>query len=302
MSGKAAAVLITLRGHGPVWRAVSVTLAHGEPDLAPEAHPAKHGGPGAPGGQCLGCAVDRLPRQSMGYAKSVEPIPETELALTLLDIDDEGLAEDMRLAASALQTAAPGTMAFSLAVLAEDVTLTYVSSAPSAALLDALQYLDGGPCEQALSAGTALEFGEDNPLDEQSWLLFAQATAARGVHSTLSLPVLADDAVVATVNLYGSRGDTFQGRHQAVANVFGAWAPGAVANADLSFSTRLEAAKAPGRITDRALIEKAVGVFMVRYGLAPQQARDRLLQSAAKAGITVTALAHVIIDELNRRP
>ncbi|GAB3878877.1 GAF and ANTAR domain-containing protein [Terrabacter terrigena] len=231
----------------------------------------------------------------------MEPVPETEAALQLLGTEDSYLADDMRRAGTDLTAAAPTAIGFSLGVFAEGITLTFVSSQPSLRLLDAVQYLGGGPCEDALSEGKPLEFGREDPLDEQSWVLFGRAGAAKGVLSTLSLPIIRGGNVIAGVNVYGSRQDTFRGRHQAVANVFGAWAPGAVANADLSFATRLEAAKAPGRIADVTLVEMAVGVFVARYGLAPDAARERLVQSAARAGIHVLALAKFIVDELEQQ-
>ena len=231
----------------------------------------------------------------------MEPVPETEAALLLLGTEDSYLADDMRRAGSDLEAAAPTAIGFSLGVFADDITLTFVSSRPSLRLLDAAQYLGGGPCEDALSEGKPLEFGSEDPLDEQSWEFFGLAGAAKGVLSTLSMPILRDGKVIAGVNVYGSRQDTFRGRHEAIARVFGAWAPGAVANADLSFRTRLEAAKAPGRIADMATVETAVGVFVARYGLEPDAARERLIQAAARAGIHLLALARFIVDELDKQ-
>lgn len=231
----------------------------------------------------------------------MEPLPETDAALKLLAPDDPQLADDMRRTAADLEAVAPTVVGFSLGVLADGITLTFISSQPSLRLLDAVQYLGGGPCEDALSEGQPLEFGCENPLDEQSWALFARAGAAKGVRSTLSLPILRDGRVMAGVNVYGGRQDTFRGRHDAIAEVFGAWAPGAVANADLSFSSRLEAAKAPGRIQDLTLLEMAVGVFVARYALLPDAARERLVQSAARAGIPLLVLARFIVEELEQR-
>ena len=231
----------------------------------------------------------------------MDPIPETEIALDMLMTKDSDLADTLRRAATDLSVAAPTAMGFSLGVVAEGVTLTYLSSEPTVRLLDAVQYLAGGPCEDAVAEGRPLEFGGADPLDEQTWELFAQASAARGVRSTLSLPILREGHVIAGVNVYGSQQDTFRGRHDAVATVFGAWAPGAVSNADLSFSTRLEAAKAPGRIEDMTVVEMAVGVFVARYALSPDEARKKLTESAARAGITTILLAKLIVEELEHR-
>jgi GAF domain-containing protein len=220
--------------------------------------------------------------------------------MRLLTPHDSDLADSMNRAGTELVEVAPSALAFSLAVVADGITLTYVTSEPSARLLDAVQYFGGGPCEDAVGKGEPLEFGVSDPLDEQSWGLFAQASASYGVHSTLSLPILRDGDVIAGVNLYGGAPDTFTDRHEAVAGIFGAWAPGAVSNADLSFSTRLEAVRAPGRIEDMTLVEMAVGIFVARYSLPPAKAREKLTNAAARAGIPLQALARLVVDHLEQ--
>ena len=62
--------------------------------------------------------------------------------------------------------------------------------------------------------------------------------------STVTLPVLAGGAVVGSINLYAASAEAFVGHHEAIARIFDAWAPGAVTNADLSFSTRAVAEQA----------------------------------------------------------
>lgn len=216
--------------------------------------------------------------------------------MRLLTPHDSELADSMTRAGLELVAVAPSAVAFSLGVVADGITLTYVTSEPSAWLLDAVQHVGGGLCEDAVRQAAILEFGLSDPLDEQSWGLFAQASASYGLHSTLSLPILRDGDVIASVNLYGGQPDTFTDRHEAVAGIFGAWAPGAVSNADLSFSSRLEAVKTPGRIEDLTLIEMAVGVFVARFSLPPVEAREKLMYAAARAGISVHAFARIVVD------
>ncbi|MEW1952133.1 hypothetical protein [Terrabacter sp. NPDC080008] len=94
------------------------------------------------------------------------------------------------------------------------ITITYVSSSPDVAFLDGVQYLDGGPCVAAATAGEPIEYPSHDPLDEAQWQLFGQAGAATGVTSTLSLPTMDGAAVTASINLYGARPDTFDGRSE----------------------------------------------------------------------------------------
>ena len=164
--------------------------------------------------------------------------------------------------------------------------------------LTRLSTLGGGPCVEVTEGRSeALEvFEGDDPLDEGRWHLYARATATAGVLSSLSLPVYHHDRLVGGVNLYGSTLDAFTGRHAPLASLMGARMAEAVLNADLSFSTRLEAAAAPGRLRDRRMIETAVGILAAHRRLALDEARHALGRAAAQAGINETLVARLMIS------
>lgn len=228
----------------------------------------------------------------------MEPLPETSHALESLgEYDDHRLRDQLSETADRLQELAPGVAGFSLALVAQGVTLTYVASNGETALLDAVQHLDGGPCVEAAASGETVLVDHTELFDEGRWQSFAQAGAAHGILSTLSLPILEGDSVIGGVNLYGGRPDTFDGRTLQMAELFGAWAPGAIANADLGFSTRLEAAKAPARLHDMHLVDLAVGILVAARGVGPGQARSDLERAAAQAGIDVLTLARAVLRE-----
>jgi GAF domain-containing protein len=191
----------------------------------------------------------------------------------------------------------PSLVGFSLGLMPERITLTYVATSERVAQLDAVQYLDGGPCESAVAGAEVVEIEDLDLLDEDQWRLFARAGAAAGVTSTLSLPIVEEGAVHGGVNLYAGTPNAFRGHTDELAEVFGAWAPGAVTNADLSFSTRFEAARAPSRLEDLTTIDMAVGVLVAAHEVSPDEARQQLRESAARAGIPEVALALVVIHE-----
>src|SRR3982751_1159884 len=116
-------------------------------------------------------------------------------------------------------------------------------------------------------ANQVTEFDGDDVLDEMRWRLFAGATAERGVRSTLTLPVVSDERVEGTVNLYAASARAFVGHHEELAKVFGAWACGAVSNADLGFRTRTEAEAAPQRLREQHVIDVATGIVAAHLGV-----------------------------------
>ena len=122
-----------------------------------------------------------------------------------------------------------------------------------------------------------------------------RASAAAGVASSLSLPIIDHDRVVGGINLYASSSDAFSGHHRDLADALGASAAGAVANADLSFETRRRAEEAPRQLRDLRLTEVATGILAAREGLDVETARHRLVDAAHRAGISEVQAAEVLI-------
>lgn len=232
----------------------------------------------------------------------MEPIPETLEAIVELRTGGEGktdLLQPLLRRAEQVQAIVPDCIGISVASVQHDVTFTVVASTEEIALMDGLQYLAGGPCVDAVSAERVLELDQETLMSEDEWRLFARSCAARGVASTLSLPILVDGAVAGSVNLYGGSGRAFTGHHEAIARIFDAWAPGAVTNADLEFSTRQEAKQAPQRIRDEHVVALAIGMIVSAEGVDTDSALDRLHGAAVRAGVTLPQLARELIDSVD---
>jgi GAF domain-containing protein len=137
-------------------------------------------------------------------------------------------------------------------------------------------------------------------LDERQWALHARTGAAAGVASSLSLPLRTEGRVTGSVNLYASAPSAFDGYHEELAAIFGAWAPDAVTNADLSFRTRLEAAAAPERARDQHLLARACGWVAATEEVDVATARQRLQDAAARAGISEVQVARVVLRGQSR--
>src|SRR3954452_20438869 len=114
---------------------------------------------------------------------------------------------------SRVQNLVPEIVGLSLTLIDDGLTFTLVSSNEHIAGLDAVQYLDGGPCIAAVQEQRAIPWKESDPLDENQWQGFARSVAAAGIASTLSLPIMPNERVVGSVNLYASTRDGFAGHH-----------------------------------------------------------------------------------------
>jgi GAF domain-containing protein len=225
----------------------------------------------------------------------VEPIPETREALDELTRQGDpeiGIALD-RMGVKAREIV-PACVGLSLSILDEELTFTLIASSEEMAGLDAVQYIDGGPCVAAMREERTITMNGDDMLTEQEWLMFAQACAAVGVRSSLTLPILRGGRVVGSVNLYGATEDAFDGRHDALAEALGVSVTTAITNADLSFDTRREAEEAPQRLADQDDVDIALGMISRSLGVDIATAQQRLRQAAVRAGITEGQAARAV--------
>lgn len=223
-------------------------------------------------------------------------LPETRQALTELSkYQDDDLNEEFDRLVHGVQQLAPDCAGLTISYLREGLAFTWLATSVDAASLDAVQYLDGGPCVDATLDGSPVATDTGDLFSEERWATFARVAAAGGVRSTLSLPQLQDGKVVGGVNLYGSTEDAFSGRREVLAELLGAWAGGAVTNADLTLSSVHRAREAPQAIADQAIVDQAVGMLMAARGVDTQTALRRLAAAAQRAGIDTSLLAHVVV-------
>jgi GAF domain-containing protein len=224
----------------------------------------------------------------------VEPTPETREVLDKLQhLGDESIAVQLQRMSRRAIEIVPQCVGLSLGLLHDGLTFTLSATSDDVAALDVVQYLDGGPCVDGAQDGRHIEV--DDLLEESAWRMFAEASAAAGVRSSLTLPILGSgEVVIGTVNLYASAPDAFEGRIDELAVALGAAAGRAVANADLSFSTRLAAAEAPQRFEDRSEVDIALGIIAESQGVNLATAAERLRSAAARAGISEVQAARTV--------
>jgi GAF domain-containing protein len=228
----------------------------------------------------------------------LEPLPETRAALARMDRwSDRDLTAELTRQGELLQDLVPSLVGLSLALVRYGLTFTLSATQDRLAVLDAVQYAVGGPCvDAALEDRTTLSGDTDEGLlDEQRWARFARAGAAHGVLSTLSLPIHEQGRVVGGVNLYAATPRAFDGKEKRIAAVLGGWAPGAVHNADLSFSTRTSARDAPRVLEDISVLDQAAGVVVAAHGVDVAAARRIIADAARRAGQDQLDVARALI-------
>ena len=231
----------------------------------------------------------------------MQPLPETSAALVALargsGAGAVALVERFTEAAARTRSIAPDCVGLTLTFLMDGASFTWVATGVDEATLDAVQYLDGGPCVSAADEGVVVVDSDEGPLDERQWQTFAAASARAGVSSTLSIPLAGrDGAVYGGLNLYGRTPHAFDGIHDELAAQYGGWAGGAVTNADLSFTTMARSMATPRALEDAAVANNAVGMIMAAHGVDEPTARRTLGDAAGRAGVSETDVARVLLS------
>lgn len=228
----------------------------------------------------------------------MKPIPETVEALReLTRFGDDSVARSLLRMSRDVERIVPEIVGISVSNNGE-LTYTLAATHGSVAELDGVQYLAGGPCEEALSTGEPHTFNRGDAVDEDRWRLFARATAAAGVGSSLSLPIMDETSVLAGINLYASTPDALDGHRRELGDVCGAWAGDAVTNADVGPTTRFAAAEAPRHLRQEGLVNQAVGVLIAEWWITSEEAHRRLRTSAQRAGVSDAQMARAVLSLL----
>jgi len=226
----------------------------------------------------------------------MEPIPESLEVLTRLSATAEvDLVAELKDAAARVVEAVPDCVGLSIAWFDEGLTFSLLTTSDALKVIDAAQYLEGGPCEVAALDEEDVDLGDI--LDEQRWQLFGTAAAAAGVRSSLSLPLRHGGTVYGSINFYGSTTDTFSGSQGQLARKFGAAVEEAVANADLSMASVGRARGAVETLDARDTVNKAIGALAVRENISVEEARGRIQDAADRAGVSLAAVADLVLTQ-----
>jgi hypothetical protein len=187
----------------------------------------------------------------------------------------------------------PESIGVSLARIEDGHPYTTLASDEQVAALDAVQYLDGGPCVAAAELGTPVQGLSADLAQQGPWRLFGRAAAAVGVVLTRSVPLEVEGRTVGTLNLYATAEDALA-RWDAGQGPGTSGIPDPSAIREASLSDRLEAALSPERFRDQNEVDWAVGLLSGLLGVDAAVASDRLRVAAMRAGLDESSTARAV--------
>ncbi len=231
----------------------------------------------------------------------MEPVRGTKQALDILvgQGDSQVAVALMRMGREARRLV-PSCIGLSLTFVGEDLTFTLVATRDELAVVDDRKHREQQHRDpQHHEDPEGHRDPDPNPeredlLDEHRWQEYARASAAAGVASSLSLPIVREGSSIGSVSLYAALPDAFDEGRDRLAAALGVSAEGAVANADLEFRSRRAAAEAPTQLTDAEDVDVAVGLVATLLHVDVSSAEARLRDAARRAGISPGRAARLL--------
>jgi GAF domain-containing protein len=197
--------------------------------------------------------------------------------------------------------AIPGAEGAGLTLLEDDRPQTVVASAEFVQAVDDVQYSIGeGPCLLAVETRATQISGSLG--GEPRWPRFGPRVGRMGVHSVLSLPLLVpDDVVVGALNVYAHAKNAFGPDAVRIGQLFARPAAVSVHNAQILAQSQRLATQLAAALTNRAVIDQALGILMSRTGATSEEAFDRLRSMSQSEHVKVSEVSRLLVDEAVHR-
>jgi GAF domain-containing protein len=207
---------------------------------------------------------------------------------------DRDLNEVLGEITSIARRALPGPEAASITLLRGEKAFTAAYDGQMALDADELQYGHGhGPCIDAGLAGQVLRI--DDMASEERWPDYTRRAAARGVGSSLSVPLPFQTATIGALNTYAGSAHTFTDEDQVLAEEVASWIAAAIGNAEAAARTSAELEQLRVAMKSRAVIEQAKGVLMERYKITEDRAFAVLARASQQANTKLRDVAEELV-------
>jgi GAF domain-containing protein len=235
----------------------------------------------------------------------VEAVDDPDLADSLaalagLSTARLGLEDLLTQVATFAVQAIPGADGAGLTLIESDRGDTIVKSAPFVKEIDDIQYgLGEGPCISAAATGLTVRSGSLG--GDPRWPRFGPRIGRLGVHSVLSLPLLTPDGVLGAMNVYAHPKDAFDERAENIGRLFAVPAAIAVQNAQILAQAQRLTSHLQAALTNRAVIDQAIGIIISRTGVTPDGAFARLRALSQTEHVKLSVVASRIVQEAARR-
>lgn len=197
--------------------------------------------------------------------------------------------------------AIPGADGAGLTLFQDGKPDTIVGTAEFVREVDAVQYgLGEGPCITAAAESRTMHSGSLG--GDRAWPRFGPKVSRLGVHSVVSLPLVArGEGVLGAMNVYAHPKDAFDSRAVKLGEAYAVPAAISVQNARALAQARALAAQLRAALASRPVIDQALGIVMSRTGCTPEEAFTKLRVRSQTENRKLSVVAQQLVDEAVRR-
>ncbi len=221
-------------------------------------------------------------------------------SLSRLTLVGAGLEPLLTRVAEYAVLAIPGADGAGLTLLEEGRSDTIVATTPFVREIDDIQYsLMQGPCVSAAAEGHTVMSGSLG--GDRRWPRFGSRVARLGVHSVVSLPLVAQDKVLGAMNVYAHAKHVFDERAADLGELFAVPAAIAVQNAQTMAQAQRLTEQLRAALEQRMIVDRAVGIIMSRSGVDEVEALQRIRTLSQHEHHKLVVIAQQIVDEAVRR-
>jgi GAF domain-containing protein len=211
------------------------------------------------------------------------------VALTGRDLD-EVLGEITTVARKAI----PAVDAASITLIRGEKAFTAAYDGQMALDADELQYERGyGPCVDAGLAGQVMAI--DDVTTEQRWPDYCRVVAARGIGSSLSIPLPFQSTTIGALNNYARTTAAFGDVDRTLAEEVASWIALAIGHADFTAQTAEELAHLKTAMKSRAVIEQAKGILAERFKITAEMAFTMLSRASQDGNVKLREVASELV-------
>ena len=222
-------------------------------------------------------------------------------ALTGFLVGEHTMGETLQRIAGLGQAAIPGAHLTGLTLLREDGRpTTAVCTDPETAAVDQIQYERGdGPCLTAYREMCVITVPSMDA--ETRWPEVSAFATQRGVHSSLSAPLIVGDRGIGALNFYSRSENAFTADDEETAQTFGLHAAVVLANAQAYWSAYELSQQLERAMASRAEIEQAKGILIEQLGVTSDEAFELLKRVSQRENRKLREIAAELVKRAQER-
>lgn len=215
--------------------------------------------------------------------------------LSGLLLSEENLETTLKRVADLAVRTIAGCDAVGVTLFADGKATTRAATGGLVYEVDYYQYEIGeGPCLQAIKTRQIVEIAE--MATSQRWTVFCRHAAERGIHSSMSLPLVVRGTPLGALNLYSRSPRAFAPADKETALLFAAQAAVGLANTQTYEASIRLAAQLREALSSRAVIDQAKGMLMARERFGEDEAFELLRRMSQDSNTKVRLVAQHMVD------